>query len=397
MSSLGIRLETTNRAERTRALRGLWARPLITSDTDPDLFGLVVRHRAWLSAWLADNPGLKLVVQPQAGFARLHQIPACPRGTHPAEVRGRTFDRRRYVLLCLTLAALDRSGRKQTTLSNLAKIVEELSRDTPDCERFDSTRFAERRAFVDVLRWLVARSVLQLRDGDAERYTKDRDGDALYDVAEHLLGQLIASPVPPSLAEEPSRLLEEQYPATEEGERLRARHQALRQICEDPVVYFEALTPRAADWVDHGRGFIYRLVEEDLGMQVERRREGLAAVDPAGELTDTRFPDAGSTVKHAALLLAEQLTEHRRLHGDGAVPHAWIVERIELLAEAYGEPCAWSKRFGGADGDARLTDEVLTLLEAFRLVEVTPEGVVPLPAIARFAPAAPAPASAKGD
>lgn len=385
MSSLGLRLETTVRHERTTALRALLAHPLVT--VDAPVFALIVRHRAWLSEWLAENPGWKLVVDTEAGFARLHRVPAVARGTHVAEVDGRRFERRRYVLLCITLAALDRIQSRQTTLAQLAQAVDELSRDTPGCQRFDATSFSERRAFVDVLRWLVGESVLRLRDGDAERYARAREGDALYDVSERLLGQLLSCPVPPSLAREPGRLLDEQHAPTDDGERSRARQHALRLLCDEPVVYLGELGPRAADWLEHGRAFIYRLVEDDLGMQVERRREGVAAVDAAGEVTDTRFPDAGSTVKHAALLLAEQLVLRRREVGDGPVPAAWVAGRVALLAGAYG--ASWSKQYEGAEGLSRLAGEALTLLEAFRLVAVSSAGVTPLPAIARFAPAAP--------
>jgi uncharacterized protein (TIGR02678 family) len=247
--------------------------------------------------------------------------------------------------------------------------------------------FSERRAFVDVLRWLVSQSVLRLRDGDAERYARAHDGDALYDVSERLLAQLVSCPVPPSLASAPDRLLDEIHPDTDEGERLRARQHALRLLCDEPVVYLGELPPRAAEWLEHGRGFVYRLIEDDLGMVVERRREGVAAVDPAGVVTDTRFPDAGSTVKHAALLLAEQLVERRRAVGDVPAAENWAVERMGLLAAAHGD--AWSKQYAGAEGIQRLAGDALALLEAFRLVSLTSAGVVPLAAIARFAAAPP--------
>jgi len=71
------------------------------------------------------------------GFARLHKVPAAPDGTRPARPAGRPdFDRRRYALFCLTLAALDEAGT-QTTLANLARLVEELSRDEGEIPPFD--------------------------------------------------------------------------------------------------------------------------------------------------------------------------------------------------------------------------------------------------------------------
>lgn len=400
MSLLGTTLQAVQQAERRTALRQLLRRPLTRAHEAPDVFPAIVRHRDWLARWFAEQPGWKLVVHPSGGFARLYKIPAGAEATRPARVPGRPgFDRRRYVLLCLTLAALDEAAA-QTTIKRLAELLEHQSRDEAATFSFDPNVFSERRAFVDVLRWLVEHGVLGVRDGDAERWAHDRDGDALYDVNERLLGQLVAAPIPPALAGEPAHALQEPYPETEEGERLRARHRVFRKLLDDPVVYYADLPAREYEWLDHSRGFVYRLLAEDVGLRVERRREGLAAVDPEGEVSDTLFPDGGSTVKHAALLLAEQLTERARPRPgaterpDGSegvvVVEDEIVAWMAALHADYGERCRWSRQYpAGDDGVRRLAEGAMGLLESFRLVTRAAGGWRPRPAIARFAPAAP--------
>lgn len=392
MSVLATTLETVRQAERRTALRHLLRHPLTTAHAATDVFPAIVRHREWLARWFAEQPGWKLVVHAGGGYARLYKTTAGAEATRPARVSGKPpFDRRRYVLLCLTLAALEEAAA-QTTIKRLAELLEHVSRDDPAVESFDPNVFSERRAFVDVLRWLVEHRVLAVRDGDAEHWARDREGDALYDVDERLLGQLVATPVPPALAAEPGDALREPYPETEDGERLRARHRVFRKLLDDPVVYYDDLFPREYDWLDHSRAFVYGRLADDAGLRVERRREGLAAVDPEGEVSDTLFPDGGSTVKHAALLLAEQITGRARPKAgeDVEVGEVQVVGWTAALQADYGERCRWSRQYpADHDGARRLARDAMALLESFRLVARTAGGWRARPAIARFAPSAP--------
>jgi uncharacterized protein (TIGR02678 family) len=389
-SQLASTLNAAQRAERTAALRHLLHHPLTVGDENPEVFGAIVRHREWLGRWFGEQPGWKLIVEPAAGFARLHKVPARQDASRPARPNGKSpFDTRRYFLLCLTLAALDDSPM-QTTLARLAELVVELSSDTPEVAQFDPNTFAERRAFVDVLRWLVDNGVLGIRDGDAERYARDRQGDALYDVNDRLLSQLVSAPISPALAANPGDLLRELYPETEEGQRSRLRHSVIRRLLDDPVLYYEDLEQPEYDWLNHSRGFVHRLMEEEVGFRIERRKEGMATVDTEGTVTDTKFPDGGSTVKHAALLLAEQLTRLCKGHEERCFTHTGAVALISDLLADYGDRCHWSQQYVGEDeGAERLAEDALALLESFGLVARTANGWKPRPAIARFVPAAP--------
>ncbi|MFL5271375.1 MAG: TIGR02678 family protein [Anaeromyxobacteraceae bacterium] len=378
--------------ERRRALRRLLREPLLLAARDPEAFAAVVRHRSALGRWFSEHAGWSLVVDAGAGHARLLKRSGRRDVTRPAHVRGKPpFDRRRYTLLFLALAALD-DGPAQTTLARLAEAVRELSVEDPSLAPFDPDEHAERSAFVDVLRHLDELGVLALRDGDAERYARSREGDALYDVRDRVLGQLLAAPVPPAVAGSPGRMCEEERAHTEEGERIEARQTVFRRLLDDPVVYLDDLPARARDWLEGGKGFVYERLERDVGLVVERRREGLAAIDPDGELTDTLFPDGSSTVKHAALLLCEWLAdEAKRSRAEpGVVPLEAILERLAALRAEYG--ARWSKEYEPGDGGTRrLAADALALLAAFGLAAERGGGWAALPAAARFAPEAIAP------
>jgi uncharacterized protein (TIGR02678 family) len=411
--------EARAEAERRSALRALLARPLLLAERDPEAYAAVVRHRAELVRWFQENAGWTLVVDPAGRHARLMKRPARPDPTRPARAPGkRAFDRRRYVLLALALAALD-DEPVQVTLARLAEKVRDLSLEEPELAPFDPEGAPERHAFVDVVRLLEDLGVLALRDGDVERYARSREGDALYDVRERLLGRLLAAPRPPALAASPAHMAEEERAGTEEGERTAGRHAVFRRLLDDPVVYKEDLDARGRDWLAAGSGFLYERLARDAGLAVERRAEGLLAVDRDGSLTDVVFPEGGSTVKHAALLLCEWLAdrgrEARRAMGTSATSattstavvtdpvHAersrreapaesrdarWpeVVARVRALQDAHAG--RWSKEFDATDaGAGELAREAARLLVAFGLAAFTDGGALAArPAAARFAP-----------
>jgi uncharacterized protein (TIGR02678 family) len=389
-SSLGATLESVRRQERRLGVRLLLRQPLLMARHDADGFDLVIRHRDWLERWFAEQTGWTLVVDSAAGFARLHKIPARVDGSHGAGGKGRpAFDVRRYTLLCLTLAALDDSPL-QTTLVRLADLIGELSAEEPQIPSFDPAVFGERRALVDVLRYLVELGVLTPRDGDEERYVRDQQGDALYDVNDRLLSQLVSTPRPPVLSRDCADMLREAYADTEEGKRRRARHRVFRALVDEPVVYFEELAELEYQWLDHSRGFVYEQLDQAVGLTVERRQEGMAAVDAEGFLSDELFPDGGSTAKHAALLLAEQLTARQKKNPGQSLRQDEIEKTVALLIADYGQRCHWSKRYLDSDtGAARLAGDAMELLEQFGLAKHTEAGWQARPAITRFAPGAP--------
>jgi len=94
-------------------------------------------------------------------------------------------------------------------------------------------------------------------------------------------------------------------------------------------------------------------------------------------------------VKHAAILLAEQLA--RRCERGGAEISAEdALALTRALHRDFGESCHWSKQYpADDDGCRRLCAEALDLLEGFGLVSSTASGWRVRPAVARFPPRSP--------
>jgi len=379
-------------AERRKALRALLQSPLLAAagSLSPE-FGLVRRHAGWLREWLARNPGWSLQIDSET--ARLRKTPAdLADATRPARepLSGLPFSRRRYVLLCLALAALERADR-QTTLGRLAEAVVSFAGADPALAAagmsFALDGSDQRRDVVHVIRFLLDLRVLVRVHGDEQQYLAGR-GDVLYNVNRSALAAMLNVRRGPSTIDEPAlerrleALVDEPLPDSDDGRNRRLRSQLTRKLLDDPIVYHEALTDGERAYVSSQRAFLLGQIEEATGLIPEIRREGIAMVDETGDVTDVGLPEEG-TEGHLTLLLAEYLAERARHDGPVAVDQATLYEHVAQLVARHR--LHWRKDVGAPGAEVVLTEQTVDRLQALRLVQRTDAGVIPLPALGRYA------------
>lgn len=419
-----------------RAARVVLANHLITR-TYPDRIALplVRRWATELREDLAELFGYRLEVTETT--ARLFPVTDRLDGGKPARtVNDRVFDRRRYAYLALALAALGRAG-DQITLSELA---DQVAAYTGRVDGLDLApdRAADRDAFVDAVGWLAARGALTLADGDAGGWAADPDaGEALYDIDRPVVFALFRPPRALQHLNSVRGLLADEVPPTAQPGVLTAEHarRVRRALVERPVVYAEDLAPGERTALTQDR--LVAEVELFTGLRAERRAEGVALIDTSGRLSDVRFPGTG-TLAQVALLLAGEIADvvldidnplPRRPRGpepdvalaaqlDDAIPEstvfapmadlpftedvadedlpetepgtppagypfvtaAWVRETVRALTDRYGVTFAaqWQADVPG------LTAEVTALLARLRLVAPVEDGLLVLPALARY-------------
>lgn len=421
-----------------RAARVVLANHLVTR-TYPDRIALPLIRR-WateLREDLAELFGYRLEVTETTArvFPVIDRLDAGRPARTPAE---RVFDRRRYAYLALALAALGRAG-DQITLSELADQVAAYANRVDGLE-LATDRAADRDAFVDAVGWLTVRGALGLADGDAGGWASDPEaGEALYDIDRPVVFALFRPPRALQHLHGVRGLLTEELMVTGVSAHATTTAEIARRVrralVEQPVVYADDLAPEERPVLAQER--IVAEVELFTGLRAERRAEGVALIDTSGRLSDIRFPGTGTLAQVALLLageiadrvldidhpvprrraapdtdaaLADQLDEaipESTLYvslaepdstrpepdpatddrTDPAVPsgyplidRAWLDGTVRALADRYGTTFAaqWQ-----ADV-ARLTTEVVALLERLRLVRVVEDGLLVLPALARY-------------
>lgn len=387
--------DTRRDDERRRAVRALLMRPLLHSERDPEDHRLVRRHADWLQEWFANETGWSLHVS--RTVARLRKTPATTSdATRPARARpgDPPFSRRRYVIACLALAALEGEER-QTTLGRIAdRIVAAVAADPQLADAgiaFTLTGRAERRDLVAAIRLLVDWSVLRRVDG-SERAYAEGTGDALYSVDRASLAAFLAARTPPSAISatdvdgQVAALVAEPIPDTDDARNRSVRQHLTRRLVDDAVTYHDDLPDRYREYLARQRHRIVTSIAHATGLVPEIRGEGIAMVDERGDCTDVTMPDQG-TDGHATLLVAEHLADRlRTARATGAqhvvVPVAELEARVAELAREHASHWRADSREPGAE--VGLTADALDRLTALGLVRQVSGGVAPLPAIARY-------------
>ena len=400
MTTLHNQLAIAEQEDVARGIRLLLHRPLITQAVDEDGFDLVRRRQQPLQAWFDYHCGWTLLVEPRLGYARLVKIGTVDDASRPAR-RRRTghapFDRRRYVLFCVVAAEL--LNTPVTTIGLLADRISQACAVDEVLANFDSSQRAERMAFVDALRLLEWLGALEVLDGSSDSYVEADSAKVLYQVNTTLLIRLLAAPRGASaLAVDPAEVAlrfdqlltalseETRYGTTEPDQvggsdvrrNLWLRHSILRRLFDEPVVYHADLTTEQRDYLASVTGrSIMRKAATQAGFVLEEREEGYLLVDPDAIATDSVFPDGGSHVKIAALLLLDELREPPlgRTLADLVFTSEGILDRFP----------AWGKAYRSDGGAQRLAAEAAQILLDFRLVHRDGDQFNPLPAAARYA------------
>jgi uncharacterized protein (TIGR02678 family) len=396
--SIGQQQRRFQREEFRSAVRALLMTPLMSPEHGD--FPAIRRQAEALRDWFARETGWPLQIEHEG--ARLFKRPA----DLVSAMRGLPgYDRRRYVLLCLACAVLERAD-PQITLRLLGERLLQFAAD-PALASFDFTFTLgaphERRELVAVCRTLLEFGVLARIAGDEDAFVHagGDQADALYDVQRRALAGVLAAvrgpstfrpeDAPVTLEDRLHALVDEHVADSDEGRRTALRHRLARRLLDDPVVYIDMLDPEARGYFVNQRGAMAARLCDATGLVAEQRAEGLALVDEAGVLTDVTMPAEG-TDAHVTLLVAEHLASgySRRPTDASGATQPYVVTRgheiVSFLRDAknrYGRYWRKSAREPGAERE--LAEIAIERLEKLQLIVRDADMIQPMPALARFA------------
>jgi len=374
-----------------RCVRALLVQPLITADgSRADDFRTIRRHATWLREWFAREAGWGLAVENE--FARLAKYPARRNdGSRPARDPRKhvPFTRQRYVMLCLTLAVLEKSER-QTVLGRMAEEMMRMARADSELAdagmKFNLEERECRSDLVAVIRLLIEWGVLVRIHGNEDAYIQSAE-DVLYTIRRSVLANLLCVQRGPSTIVETdflsrlARIQSESTPESDEGRRRRLRITLTRMLLDNPIVYYADLSDDELTYLHSQRSRLVAELEQATGLLAEVRLEGIAMVDPEQELTDHPMPEEG-TRGHAALLIAEFLAGALRENREAAFNMPALEGQMKKFAREHKS--IWRKGVAEPGGEMALLREVLDIFEALNLIRRSRETITPLPAISRY-------------
>ena len=371
--------------ERRIAARHLLISPILTALRQPVELDLVRRHATALKAMFAGQLGYALIVE--SSFARLVKAPLP--ATAPVRPARRTtddspFTAATYVHLSLACAALLAPGVGEQIL--ISALVDQIRADAAEQGITVTDGIGDRRQLVSALRLLSGWGVVSETDGSVSAWGERSEEEALLSINRSLLIHLLPGPLHQFATAEDAWSQPENEPP---------RKRLRRRLVENPALFRAELPGDELDVLSRERNELARQLDENFGLVLEVRAEGVLAYDPSGTLTDLDFPGSGSA-KQAALLLLDELTaaapgrptaestvqvNETTLPGS-LVPWPRVDKALTSLLDRYRS--AWKGVYGQSLDVLR--GDVVGLLTALRLAQPLDEGLAVFPFAARYQP-----------
>jgi uncharacterized protein (TIGR02678 family) len=371
--------------ERRIAARHLLASPILTAIRQPAELDLVRRHATALKAMFAGQLGYALIVE--SSFARLVKAPL-PASAPVRPARRATddspFTAATYVHLSLACAALLAPGVGEQIL--ISALVDQIRADAAEQGITITDGIGDRRQLVSALRLLTGWGVVSETDGSLSAWGERSDEEALLSINRSLLIHLLPGPLHQFATAEDAW----SQPGNEPP-----RRRLRRRLVENPALFRAELPGDELDVLSRDRNEVARHLDENFGLVLEVRAEGVLAYDPSGTLTDLDFPGSGSA-KQAALLLLDELTAAAPSRPTAAstvlvdgvelpgslAPWPRVDKALTSLLDRYRS--AWKGVYGQSLDVLR--GDVVDLLTALRLAQPLEEGLAVFPFAARYQP-----------
>lgn len=346
-----------------QAARHLLQQPLTCAEHVPEIFAVIRRHEQALGEWFTQRLGYRLQVT--SSTARLYKNTVVPhRPVLPAPVgTGRSMSQRECTLLVLILAAVAAGPR----VISLRDLIDDVRSQASEAEITLSNEASERRALVVALKWMIKNGLLIELHEHIDNYEQNDNADAILEINFDRIGLLPLSVL--ARAGSAEQLFDRSERRTVSRQWLRA------MLTEYPVLYRSDVTDH--EWTELRRrlGEEITFLDEMFGLRLESRAEGVAAIDPSGQLSDRSFPTSG-TLGHAALLLIDCLV---RLEATSCLKEQ-LQQAFDVIVERHKRH--WSKI--RVENPQLLLRDVIDLLDDMRLLSNDGDTVALLPAALRY-------------
>jgi uncharacterized protein (TIGR02678 family) len=383
MTGPGVSTAGLDAGERRIAARHLLSSPILTVTRQPAELDLVRRHAAALKSMFASQLGYALIVE--STFARLVKAPlpvSAPARPARRATDDSPFTPATYVHLALACAALLAPGAGEQIL--ISALVDQIRADAAEQSIVITDGISDRRQLVTALRLLVTWGVVSETDGSLAGWGERPEDEALLSINRSLLIHLLPSPLHPfATAQDTWSQLQPEPP----------RRRLRQRLVENPAVFRAELPDGEVGVLSRERHELARHLDENFGLVLEVRAEGVLAYDPSGALTDLDFPGSGSA-RQAALLLLDELTTALQPSAESAVVidgtalpaalAAWPQVDAVLADLAARYRAVWKGAYG--ESLDALRNDVVDLLSALRLGRRMDDGLAIFPFAARYQP-----------
>lgn len=314
----------------------------ITKLSDKVLFYQVKDSIPKFKNFLSDKLGYGLVVNQY--LIKLEKIP----GSAQPFMGIKDFSHKlEYVLLCQLLMFLeDRARNDQFVLSELTEFI---SANQVGREKIDWTLYSHRKHFIKVLNLARELELVQIDDGDDQKFARDDTTEVLY-ASTGLSRYFMRHFTTDMMAFKGWQDFENAEWGDLDGDRgLIRRHRVYRRLAMEPVVYARGSDDADYDYIKKQRGLLENDFSNFLEYPLHVHKNGALLMVPADKNSQDTFPNS-RTISDITLLFCGLIQKYLRqnkvrLNSDGGIilSKAAFEALVESLKKSQGQN--WSKEY----------------------------------------------------
>lgn len=343
-------------------------------DIDVDEYNSIKRDlNSDTQEFIKNKLGYKLIVNPYV--IKMEKVPGKPQTFMGIEKFNSKLE---YIFLCLILIYLEERTRgEQFILSGLIDYIQNLIAEI-DVQniKIDFTIYSQRKAMVNVLRFIKEMGFIKLFDGDEGKFAEDIENDILYEVtgvSKYFMRNFSSNITDCNLYID---IYEKEQLGLEQDKGKERRQRVYRRLFTENVVYKEENDDQDYNYIKNYRNAINQDVDKMLESTLEVHRNGAYILLTENKNFKNTFPSnraISDVVSFINTLIVEKVKSNqfnRNINDTINISEVQMSKLVREVKEKYGK--GFSKEFRELE-EEKLLIEIVEYMKQFDMIRYIEE------------------------
>lgn len=323
--------------------------------------------------FIKNKLGYKLIVNPYV--IKMEKIPGKPQTFMGIQEFKSKLE---YIFLCLILIYLEeRTKKEQFILSGLIDYIQNLIAEVDMQEiKIDFTIYSQRKAMVNVLRFIKEMGFIKLYDGDENKFAENIENDILYEVtgvSKYFMRNFSSDIIDCNSYID---IYEKEQLGLEQDKGKERKHRVYRRLFTENVIYKEENDDQDYNYIKNYRNAINQDVDKILESTLEVHKNGAYILLTENKNFKNTFPSnkaISDVVSFVNTLILEKLKNNqykKNINDTINISEVEMAKLIREVKEKYSK--GFSKEFREIE-ESKLLEEVQKYMKEFDMIRYNKE------------------------
>ena len=341
----------------------------VVRDIDVDAYNSIKKDLTdETQEFIKNKLGYKLIVNPYV--IKMEKIPGKPQAFMGIESFNSKLE---YVFLCLILIYLEeRTKKEQFILSGLIDYIQNLIAEVDIQDiKIDFTIYSQRKAMVNVLKFIKNMGFIIMYDGDENKFAEDIENDVLYEVtgvSKYFMRKFSSNITDCNLYTD---IYEKEQLGLEQDKGKERRQRIYRRLFTENIVYKENDDDQDYNYIRNYRNVINQDVDKMLASSLEVHKNGAYILLTEDKNFKNTFPSnkaISDVVSFINTIIVKKLKEGKikeNINDTINISEIEFVKLVREVKEKYGK--GFSKEFRELAED-KLLIEIVNYMKQFDMI-----------------------------